>query len=318
MKKYGPKNFIRKTLAEFDNADDAYFLEEILVNEDFLARSDVYNMILGGYGNRNMKECCSCSCYSLDGKFIHEYSSIREAGRAMTTNGCVFNAIKGAIVDKVKYKDMYWSFDKVDVLDISEYSPDRIQRIKVYQYSNTGNFECEYASLAEAGAKNNMHSTSVNKACLLGYLSKNKYFSFEKSEQFSNAKCEFLKSIPIYVYDYEGNFVAEYSNEESAKKGLGIKGSLMKYLRLKQIYNKKYQFSFQKIDRMPNRSIGEKRTTAKKIDQYDFNGNFIRTWESIAECCRELGLSNNSIYRILKGEQTKTKNGWTFKEHSVN
>ncbi len=318
VKKYGPKNFIRKTLAEFDNADDAYFLEEILVNEDFLARDDVYNMILGGYGNRNMKEYCSCSCYSLDGKFIHEYNSIREAGRAMTTNGCVFNAIKGAIIDKVKYKNMYWSFDRVELLDISNYSPDRIQRIKVYQYSDTGNFECEYSSLTDAGEKNNMHPSSINKACLLGYLSKNKYFSFEKNKQFSNAKCEFLKKIPIYVYDYNGNFIAEYQNEENARKGLGIRGSLMKYLRLKQVYNNKYQFSFQKIDRMPNRSIGEKRTTAKKIDQYDLNGNFIKTWESIAECCRELGVSNNSISRILKGTQAKTKDGWTFKEHQIN
>jgi len=66
---------------------------------------------------------------------------------------------------------------------------------------------------------------------------------------------------------------------------------------------------------MPNRILGEKRTTAKKIDQYDSNGNFIKTWDSIAECCKKLNISNNSIYRILKGEQTKTKDGWTFKEH---
>lgn len=313
VKKYGVKAFQRKTIAIFDNSDDAYYLEEELVNEDFLARNDVYNMILGGYGNRNMADYCACYSYDLQGNFIQEYDSIRAAGRAMTTNGCVFNAIKGAIVDKVAYKNKYWSSVKYDKLDISEYKKDRISRIKVYQYTETGEFECEYESLAEAGKQCNMHPSSINKACLLGYLSKGKYFSFEKNEQFSNAKCEFLKTIPIYVYDYYGNFISEYINENEARKALGIKGSIMKYLRLKQVWNKQYQFSFQKINKMPNRELGEKNSTSKRINQFDLEGNFIKTWDSIAQCCRELNISNNSIYRILAGTQKKTKDGWTFK-----
>lgn len=48
VKKYGPKNFKRVTIKEFDNEDDAYFLESELVDKEFLKRTDVYNMVLGG------------------------------------------------------------------------------------------------------------------------------------------------------------------------------------------------------------------------------------------------------------------------------
>lgn len=267
VKKYGVKNFYRKTLAEFDNEEDAMHLEEEIVNEDFLARDDVYNMILGGYGNKNMKEYQTCCCYDLNGNFVKKFNSIREAGRYMTTNGCVFNSIKNAIIDKVKYRDMYWSFEEYDKLDTRTYKLDRVQSRKtVYQYYSTGEYECSYISIKEAAKANNMCQSSMNKACVLGYLSKNKYFSFEKNEQFSNAKNEYLKTIPIHVYDYSGNFIITYDNEYVARKSLKIKGSLLKYLKLKEPYKKLYQFSFEKIENMPNKTIGEKRTLAKKID----------------------------------------------------
>lgn len=49
LKTYGPKNFIRITLKDFgDDEDGAYLLEAEIVNEEFLARPDVYNMVLGG------------------------------------------------------------------------------------------------------------------------------------------------------------------------------------------------------------------------------------------------------------------------------
>ena len=88
----------------------------------------------------------------------------------------------------------------------------------------------------------------------------------------------------------------------------------MKSLRLKCAHNNKYQFSFEFLDKMPNRKLGEIRTCRKKIDQFDLEGNFIKTWNSITECCKELNLQSNCINRILKGTQHKTKN-FTFKYH---
>lgn len=50
INKYGKENFIRETLFEFPNAEQAYEKEAEIVDQDFLARSDVYNIALGGMG----------------------------------------------------------------------------------------------------------------------------------------------------------------------------------------------------------------------------------------------------------------------------
>jgi len=50
LKKYGTENFEKKVLYIFDNADDMFKKEADIVNEDFLKRTDVYNLKLGGEG----------------------------------------------------------------------------------------------------------------------------------------------------------------------------------------------------------------------------------------------------------------------------
>ena len=312
--KYGPNNFIRKTIAVFSNEEDAMNLEQQLVDEQFLKRNDVYNMILGGYGNKSMPNPQKCYCYTLDGLLYKEFNSIRDAARAMTLSGVAFNSIKCAIIDKVSYHGFYWTIEKFKILDTKEYTTNRRFSHNIYQYNKNGDYECAYTTVEQAAKANNMCSSSLYKACILGYLSKEKYFSLEKNTRFSNAKLQYLKSCTIYVYDYSGKYLNEYPNEEAAKKALKIKGSLMKYLRLKEPYMKKYQFSFEKVDSMINRLHGEKLTTKRKLDQYDLNGNFIKTWNSIAECCKELHIHSNCISRILKGTQKKTK-GFTFAYH---
>lgn len=50
IKKYGRENFTRVTLAEFNCGGEAYLAETVMVNEEFIKRSDTYNMKIGGLG----------------------------------------------------------------------------------------------------------------------------------------------------------------------------------------------------------------------------------------------------------------------------
>ena len=72
--KYGPKNFIRKTLRVFDKLEDALDLERWLVDEAFVKRPDTYNMVLGGKEIQptNSKEVF---IYEKNGNFVKEFPS---------------------------------------------------------------------------------------------------------------------------------------------------------------------------------------------------------------------------------------------------
>lgn len=48
IEKYGEENFTRETLFVYYTPEEAYAKEAELINEEFIARKDTYNMILGG------------------------------------------------------------------------------------------------------------------------------------------------------------------------------------------------------------------------------------------------------------------------------
>lgn len=52
----------------------------------------------------------------------------------------------------------------------------------------------------------------------------------------------------------------------------------------------------------------------KQIDQYDINGNFIKTWGSISQIERELKIKGTHISRVCRGKR-KTTGGYVFKYH---
>lgn len=52
----------------------------------------------------------------------------------------------------------------------------------------------------------------------------------------------------------------------------------------------------------------------KEIDQYDLDGNYIKTWKSISRIERELGIKGTHISRVCRGKR-KTTGGFVFKYH---
>ena len=51
VKERGVEHFRKKVLAYFTSAEDMYKAEAQIVNDDFLLREDVYNLVVGGHGS---------------------------------------------------------------------------------------------------------------------------------------------------------------------------------------------------------------------------------------------------------------------------
>ena len=78
--KYGYINFKRTTIKIFDNKEEAYLLESILVNETILRSKNCYNITKGGYGGNGSELLCKeVYQFNLKGKFIKKFKSISEA-----------------------------------------------------------------------------------------------------------------------------------------------------------------------------------------------------------------------------------------------
>lgn len=73
--------------------------------------------------------------------------------------------------------------------------------------------------------------------------------------------------------------------------------------------------SLETKNKMSNTRKGMKRTkesilktaiaNSKKVNQYDLNNNFIRTWNSISEASKALKIKDSDISRVCKGKRNK-------------
>lgn len=113
VKKYGIKNFIRTTIKEFENEEDAYKLEEQLVNEQFLKREDVYNLALGGRITELANPRKKVYMYDLNGNFEREFDSVNSAGRFLNPEAKGAGHLPRAIKEGHQYLGHQFSYEKL-------------------------------------------------------------------------------------------------------------------------------------------------------------------------------------------------------------
>lgn len=297
VKKYGPKNFKRIIIKIYDTLEDALALESELVNKQFLSRKDVYNEVLGG--NVTSTNAIACYQYDLEGNFLAEYDSQQQASYAVDRG---FTTIKRAIKEKIKAADSYWSLQKVDKLDLSQYKTSD-NKIHVFQYSETGEYDCCYESVSDAARVNNTASTNISRSCKLGYKCNNKYFSYEFSDNFSIAKSESIKYRKVYQYSLSGEYINEFDSYLSAQKHIG-KNGLSTALRLGRTFAG-FQWKFEKLDKIDSVEI---KHSARKVGQYDLSGNLIKIYNTVTECTKDFPGCRHVLHN-----KYKTSGGYVFK-----
>lgn len=245
LKKYGYKNFKRSTLYTFDDEDSAYEKEAEIVTWDFVKNRDNYNTALGGKHPVYFKKWIYR--YDLEGNFLEEYYGIMELGKMF---GCNYMCFTNACNLKRSFKNSYWSFEKVDKLDVSEYKLNYFSSI--YQYSSDGKYIGEWENIQDICDALGTTKSNVYTALQRYHLVKGFYFVKDKEEINDVLKSkEIYNTLPdlkpgdkrkMAQYDLDGNLVkiwdsikecaAEYSKCREVAKGIkkSTKGFVFKYI----------------------------------------------------------------------------------------
>ena len=299
VQKYGPKYFKRTTLAVFDTAKEAYDLEAIIVNKNFIKRRDVYNMTVGGLLPPDSS--IEIHQYSLSGDYIKTWVNAEEAAKYFNTQN---NAIRGAVNFKTTSCGYLWSEEYVDFLDISQYTVTK-SHDAVYKYDEQNNLLETFPTASAAAKAANTNLRDILHAIKGKTRSKGFYNSNDNNYEIDPKK--YSKVSSVYLYHLDGSFFKEFNSPSECCRFFGTKhtSGVYRSLRTEGLY-KGYQISTIKHDCM--KSL-ENPKTPKQIAQYDLNGNLIKVFDCIAEARRLYG---TGVCKCLKGHQHQTK-GFKFK-----
>lgn len=296
-KKYGLKAFKRYTLMVFDSYEEALKQEKFIVNEEFIKRTDTYNVALGGGSGLVLSTEKPVYQYDLNGNFIKEYRSISEASRKLRTS--VVNIIH-ALQCKGISCDHYWSFSKRMLLNTENFI--KPQTKKVYLYKISGEFIEEVNSITECAKKLEVNCSVIQKAVKNGYKCSGYYLSFDKVNIFVKPDKKRARHKVLYRYDLNGNYIDCLNISEV--KNICNNDYKKLHSAIKEGYSCcGYLWSFEKVEK-----INFNQTKKKQIEQYDLNGNLVKIWDSYRECAKEF----SNLRYVLSGARSNTK-GFYFK-----
>lgn len=301
VKKYGFDAFSRVTLFICNTREEAENIERFLVNENFVGRSDTYNITLGGDTPPLLNKIIYQ--YSLSGNYLRSFNSIKEASDYIHI--CE-TAISHAVLYGHMSGEFYWSDIKVDKLDLS--NKPILQKKSTYLYTSKGVFFMEFKSMSDTARYLDVNLSSIQKAVKLGTKISKYYISDRKFDVYPIKSQERKRSNdPIYQYDLEGNFLRSFKNSKEAKEFCNLKQNrLSNAINLNQSCGE-YFWSWEKVDKLEipkNFNPCKKR----KVGRYDFEGNLLETFDTVRECKKQYA----NVSKVLKGTASHCK-GFVFK-----
>ena len=299
--KYGIKSFVRTTLKVFDTLEDALDLECWLVDDEFVKRTDTYNMILGGgYPPIQIKKVYQ---FDLQGNLLKEWKSIVSI---IDYYKCNNRRISMAISDKRSFDNCYWSF--YDKININNYRLS--SRGYVYQYNKDGKLLNKFKNASEASLKLDIQRDAIVNAVFNRTTCSGYYFlrADENIDLLLNAKSsKILANVtPVYRYLINGKFDKEYKSISEAVKDTpkSSHGNIIRAIKNNRTCAC-YKWSYIKSNIIePFKKLELKRT---KIAQYDLQHNLIKIWDSVSECKKEFP----SCQKVCRKERKSTK-GFIF------
>lgn len=230
INKYGYKSFYRTILSVFETEEEAYNLEERIVNTEFIKSKNSYNVAVGG--NKPQAPTRVVLQYSIDGKYIKQWESITEAGNILAVG--VPDIIASCVEKQISAGGFVWRYS-----DSSDYKEQIIVRgcvpsnkgdinaIPVVQYSKSGYRMRRFVSIAEAAMHLHIPSQNIS-ACCNNYMNNKSSGGYQW--RFESDNIELLPSVnsntgvkPVEQL-LDGEVINTYDSSRIAAKSIGVEG----------------------------------------------------------------------------------------------
>lgn len=304
VKKYGPNQFKRKTLKVFDTLEEAIAYEAILVNDEFVKRTDTYNMTIGGGYPPDLSKIVYQ--FDLEGNLLQEWKNQIEVTNYFD---CYKDAIYESIKNKRSYKDCYWSNN--NKINIEEYRLNITNKF-TYHYNNEGILLNIFESIQEASEKLDIDKKRIINALALKSTIEDCYFLPANINIFDIIEWRMSKNGGrkiIYRYTMDGNYIDEFSSLSEAAKSLGLKSTsgISAAIKDPKKSSGEYRWSLIKSDKITEIQIN-KELKPQAVEVFDLKGNLVKTFDTITECIKEFPYCR----KVLRGER-KTANNHIFK-----
>lgn len=313
FREYGLENFEFSVIEECEkvnlNEREKYWIKY------YDSFNNGYNMTPGGqtYGNNKVSAVYQ---YSLEGKFLQKYDSVREA--AEKYNIPVHNIYSALSRNNIAGK-YQWSYVKVDRMD-SNFS----NRIPVISFTLKGQRVNTYLGMNEAAQLSGDSWNTIKKSCETHQHSGKYQWRYW-------AEDPDIKQIPAYQwnpkqaidqYDLNGIYITTYESIANAAKNLGLDASNLTTRcknRQKSYGNYLWVYHNEPAPEVYiDKRIGHLTSSSKRIVlQYSKENQYIKEYESAHEAARQINKPKcaNHITECCQGKR-KTCEGyiWKYKE----
>lgn len=237
VKKYGYSKFVRVVLKVFDNEEDAYNAEREYVNEEFIKRTDNYNIATGGKGGSNFSHPRQ---YDLKGNFIKEWLGVREICEEL---GLQKASVDDAMSRKKPLKGYYFisNGDIMSIIKSNELNSSKKDLCVSCYDPETKKLVRTYSGIKLAAKDIHSDYRTLKKYLKTGEIFKDFLWSFGYSENYK------LKSEPkprkVAQYDLDGNLIKIWDKVvDCAKEHPKVRDVL------KGTRNKTHGFTFKYIE----------------------------------------------------------------------
>ena len=242
--------------------------------------------------------------YDLNGNLLKIWEKISDICEAFNTNSA--NISDCCNKKKKTHLGYIWRYSE-DLEPII--TPRNKKLFVVLVYDLNGNFVEEISGMSNVISKYGITRTRLSLAIkknrpIDGFIFKIKNGGYKRRKQ------------GVYQYDMDGNFIKYWETIKSASLELGIHHACIgDCCKGRQKSAGGFIWSYSPLTNFKPYVNDKKRI----IQQYDYDANLIKEWESIALASRELNIEKASIFACCK-KKHKTAGGylWCYKGDTIN